>query len=87
MNLRFGERYEKLRQEVSAFCQESWPLRGPEAELGEREQAIAWRKHALAAGWLHRTVPEAYGGAGLEVRWAGPGIGAEVAIPDDALFR
>jgi alkylation response protein AidB-like acyl-CoA dehydrogenase len=65
MDLQFGEKYEKLRSEVRAFCAESWPLRGDEARLPEREQAIVWRKRALAAGYLHRTVPKAYGGAGL----------------------
>src|SRR5205085_4583220 len=66
MNLQFGEKYEQLRAEVRAFCNESWPLRGAEAKLGERARAIAWRKRALAAGFLHRTVPQAYGGAGVE---------------------
>lgn len=66
MNLQFGEQHEKLRADVRAFCTESWPLRGDEAGLGAREQAIAWRKRALAAGFLHRTVPRAYGGAGAE---------------------
>jgi alkylation response protein AidB-like acyl-CoA dehydrogenase len=75
MNLRFGERYEKLREDVRAFCRESWPLEGAEAQLAEREQAIAWRKRALAAGWLYRTVPEAYGGKGLE-----PDVMAETVI-------
>jgi len=75
MNLQFGERYEKLRADVRAFCAETWPLRGDEARLSEREQAIAWRKRALAAGFLHRTVPKAYGGAGLE-----PDVMAETVI-------
>src|SRR5215468_4032942 len=75
MNLQFGEKYEQLRAEVRAFCAESWPLRGAEAQLGEREQAIAWRKRALAAGFLHRTIPRAYGGAGLA-----PDIMAETVI-------
>jgi alkylation response protein AidB-like acyl-CoA dehydrogenase len=66
MDLRFGEEYEKLRADVRAFCAESWPLRGDAARLSAREQAIAWRKRALAAGFLHRTVPRAYGGAGIE---------------------
>jgi len=66
MNLQFGEKYEQLRAEVRAFCAESWPLRGAEAKLDERAQAIAWRKRAIAAGFLHRTVPQAYGGAGAE---------------------
>ena len=75
MNLPFGEKYEKLRAEVRAFCAESWPLTGAEARLDEREQAIAWRKRALAAGLLHRTVPRAYGGAGIE-----PDVMAETVI-------
>jgi alkylation response protein AidB-like acyl-CoA dehydrogenase len=66
VNLQFGEKYEKLRAEVRAFCAESWPLRGNDARLGERGQAVAWRKRALAAGFLYRTVPRAYGGAGAE---------------------
>jgi alkylation response protein AidB-like acyl-CoA dehydrogenase len=66
MNLQFGEKYERLRAEVRAFCAESWPPRGADARLSQREQAIAWRRRAMAAGFLHRTVPRAYGGAGLE---------------------
>jgi alkylation response protein AidB-like acyl-CoA dehydrogenase len=66
MNLQFGEEYEELRAQVRAFCEASWPPRGAEAQLPPREQAIAWRKRALAAGLLHRTVPRAYGGAGSE---------------------
>ena len=75
MNLQFGESTRSCAREVRAFCSESWPLAGAEARLSEREQAIAWRKRALAAGFLHRTVPRAYGGAGLE-----PDVMAETVI-------
>ena len=75
MNLEFGEKYETLRAEVRAFCAGSWPLRGDEARLGEREHAIAWRRRALAAGFLYRTVPRDYGGAGAE-----PDVMAETVI-------
>lgn len=75
MNLRFGEEYEKLRESVRAFCTASWPLQGGEAELGEREQGILWRKRALEAGILYRTVPPEYGGAGAE-----PDVMAETVI-------
>jgi len=75
VNLQFGEKYEKLRADARAFCEKTWPLAGAEARLGEREQAIAWRKRALEAGWIHRTVPRAYGGAGLE-----PDVMAETVI-------
>jgi alkylation response protein AidB-like acyl-CoA dehydrogenase len=78
MNLQFGEKYEKLRAEVRAFCAASWPLTGADARLGEREQAIAWRKRALAAGYLSRTVPREYGGAG-----AAPDVMAETVIREE----
>jgi alkylation response protein AidB-like acyl-CoA dehydrogenase len=75
MDLRLGEVYEKLAADAAAFCRESWPLTGAEAALPEREQAIRWRKRALAAGWIHRTIPKAYGGAGCE-----PDVMAETVI-------
>jgi alkylation response protein AidB-like acyl-CoA dehydrogenase len=75
MNLQFGEKYEKLRAEARAFCEASWPPRGDEARLASREQAIAWRRRAMAAGFLHRTVPPAHGGAGAE-----PDVMAETVI-------
>jgi alkylation response protein AidB-like acyl-CoA dehydrogenase len=75
MNLELGEKYETLCAEVRAFCAASWPLRGADSRLGEREQAVAWRKRALAAGFLYRTVPQAYGGAGAE-----PDVMAETVI-------
>jgi alkylation response protein AidB-like acyl-CoA dehydrogenase len=75
MKLEFGEKYEKLRTEVRAFCAESWPPRGSEAQLPAREQAIAWRKRAIAAGYLHRIVPREYGGAGAD-----PDIMAETVL-------
>ena len=75
MKLSFGEKYEKLRSEVRAFCAETWPPRGDEAQRSAREQAIAWRKRAIAAGYLHRTVPRAYGGAGAE-----PDVMAETVL-------
>jgi alkylation response protein AidB-like acyl-CoA dehydrogenase len=75
MNLQFGERYEKLGAEAQAFCAGSWPPRGAEAGLPERAQAIAWRRRAMAAGFLHRSVPPVYGGAGAE-----PDVMAETVI-------
>jgi alkylation response protein AidB-like acyl-CoA dehydrogenase len=71
MDLSFGPQYEALRREVEAFCRETWPASG----ASERERAIAWRRRALAAGYLSRTVPKPYGGAGLQ-----PDILAETVI-------
>jgi alkylation response protein AidB-like acyl-CoA dehydrogenase len=75
MNLQFGEKYEKLRSEVRAFCSDSWPPRGGDATLDARTQAIAWRKRAMAAGYLHRTIPRTYGGAELA-----PDVMADIVI-------
>lgn len=75
MNLQFGEKYEQLRTEVRAFCHESWPPGGADAKLDERAQAIAWRKRAMAAGYLHRTIPRTYGGAELA-----PDVMADIVI-------
>ncbi len=71
MDLRFGPEYEELRERVSAFCKGSWPAGG----ATERERAIAWRKAALAAGYLSRTIPKQYGGGGQA-----PDILAETVI-------
>lgn len=71
MDLSFGPQYEELRTRVEAFCRETWPAPG----ASERERAIAWRKQAIAAGYLSRTVPKRYGGGGLA-----PDILAETVI-------
>ncbi len=71
MNLRFGPEYDALRARVRAFCRESWPAPG----ASERERAIAWKKRAIAEGYLHRTIPKPYGGGGLA-----PDVLAETVI-------
>jgi len=71
MDLRFGPEYEELRQRVRAFCRQTWPAPG----ASDRERAIAWRKQALAAGFLSRTVPKTYGGGGFA-----PDVLAEAVI-------
>ncbi len=75
MDLEFGEKYETLRAQARDFARSSWPLQGDEAKLPEREQGILWKERAIAAGFLHRTVPAAYGGGGLE-----PDVLAETVI-------
>ncbi len=66
MDLRYGAEYDELREKVRAFCAEAWPPRGDEAGLPEAEQAVRFRKRAIEAGFLYRTVPKEYGGAGVE---------------------
>jgi alkylation response protein AidB-like acyl-CoA dehydrogenase len=65
MDLSYGERYEALRRELRAFL-EGWPLRGAEAELPPDEQQRRFRRRGIEAGWVYRTIPAEYGGAGLE---------------------
>jgi alkylation response protein AidB-like acyl-CoA dehydrogenase len=71
MDLSFGPEYEELRKKVEVFCKSTWPAAG----ATERERGIAWRRQALAAGFLHRTVPKQYGGGGQR-----PDILAETVI-------
>ena len=66
MDLEFGSHYETLRAEARTFAAESWPLSGDDASLPAREQIRLWRERAIAAGFLHRTVPSEYGGGGMD---------------------
>ena len=63
MDLRYGPEYEAFRAEVRAFLDEHWPLRGEEAKLGLGEQATTFRRRAIAAGFLARSIPKTYGGS------------------------
>ncbi len=65
MDLEFGEKYEALRDEVRSFVAESWPMQGDEATLPLHERECLYRKRAIERGFLARTVPAEYGGAGL----------------------
>jgi alkylation response protein AidB-like acyl-CoA dehydrogenase len=63
VDLRYGPEYEAFRVEVKAFLAEQWPLQGDEAKQGLAEQATLFRKRAIAAGYLARSIPKAYGGS------------------------
>jgi len=63
MDLSYGERYEALRREVRGFLEAGWPLRGREAELPKREQTFLFRRRAIEAGYLARSIPKRYGGS------------------------
>ncbi len=65
MDLEFGETHEALRRETREWVAASWPLGGDEATLPDTEQARRWKARAIEAGFLHRSVPKAYGGGGL----------------------
>jgi alkylation response protein AidB-like acyl-CoA dehydrogenase len=63
VDLRYGPEYEAFRAEVKAFLAEQWPLKGGEAKLGLAEMGTLFRKRAIAAGFLARSIPKAYGGS------------------------
>ncbi len=63
MDLRYGAEYEEFRGEVRTFLDANWPLSGDEAKLGFEEQAVAFRRRAIAAGYMARAIPKAYGGS------------------------
>ena len=66
MDLRYNEQYEAFRAEVSSFLEESWPLKGDEAELPPAEQASRFRSRAIERGYLARGIPKRYGGSERE---------------------
>jgi alkylation response protein AidB-like acyl-CoA dehydrogenase len=75
MNLAYSAEYEAFRAEVRAFLEQNW--RDEPAEAGDPnsiaaamggivrtdEKATAFRKAAIARGYLYRSVPKRYGGA------------------------
>lgn len=63
MDLSYGPEYEVLRKEVRAFLDEHWPPRGEDARGSKLEQAVRFRKKAIAQGYLARSIPRAYGGS------------------------
>jgi len=63
MDLSYGTEMEGFREEVKGFLEQSWPLKGDEAELSYDEQAVLFRRRAIEAGYLYRNIPARYGGA------------------------
>jgi alkylation response protein AidB-like acyl-CoA dehydrogenase len=63
MDLRYSEDYERFRAEVRAFLASNWPPRGDEARLDVVSAAARFRARAIAAGYLARAIPRAYGGS------------------------
>ncbi|MEM9802640.1 MAG: alpha-L-fucosidase [Planctomycetota bacterium] len=51
-------------------------------ERADGKVALRAGYHPIRIEWFN-----ARGGAGLEVRWSGPGVGRDVPVPPDALFR
>jgi alkylation response protein AidB-like acyl-CoA dehydrogenase len=65
MDLTYGERYEAFRRELREFLT-GWPLRGAESQLPAAEQERIFRKRGIEAGYVYRTIPAQYGGAGRD---------------------
>jgi alkylation response protein AidB-like acyl-CoA dehydrogenase len=63
LDLRYGPEYEAFRAEVKSFLAANWPLRGEEAKQDLAGQARTFRARAIAAGYLARSIPKAYGGS------------------------
>lgn len=63
MDLRYSQEYEEYRQELRDFLASHWPPSGDIAALKRREQEAWFRVRAVAAGYLYRSVPRAYGGS------------------------
>lgn len=63
MDLRYGEPYERFRDEVREFLRATWPPRGAEAVLAPAEQERVFRERAIERGYVYRDIPRAYGGS------------------------
>ncbi|WP_433190051.1 acyl-CoA dehydrogenase family protein [Actinoallomurus sp. CA-150999] len=57
MDLTYGPDYEVFREEVRTFLRQHWRASDDPAEVA------AFRKEAVAAGYLYRSVPRRYGGS------------------------
>ncbi len=65
MDLEYSEAYRAYRDEVRRFLA-GWPLTGDEAKLPRDEQEAIFRQRGVEAGFVYRTIPKAFGGAGQE---------------------
>jgi len=65
MDLRYGEEYEAFRNELREFLK-GWPLQGDEAKLPIEKQEQVFRERGIAAGYVYRNIPAAYGGGGRD---------------------
>jgi len=75
VNLQYSTEYQQFREEVRRFLQENWTAEdaagNPDpdsvaaamgANVRTDERATAFRRKAIAAGYLYRHIPRAYGG-------------------------
>jgi alkylation response protein AidB-like acyl-CoA dehydrogenase len=62
LNLEYGEKHARLREEVREFLR-GWPLRGPEAALPRAEREALFRLRGIERGYVYREFPKHYGGS------------------------
>lgn len=63
MDLKYSAEYEAFREEVKAFLENNWPLKGEEAKLRRHQQQALFRQRAVEVGYLYRSVPRQFGGS------------------------
>jgi alkylation response protein AidB-like acyl-CoA dehydrogenase len=63
LDLRYGPEYEAFRAEVKEFLAGIWPPRGEEAKQDLAGMARSFRRRAIVAGYLGRSIPKAFGGS------------------------
>ena len=67
MDLAYGERYEKFRQQVRSFLEEHKPDKPLEGHTEEgRVERTRWLSLQIDNGYWARTIPKQYGGYGAE---------------------
>ena len=76
MDLKDGGEYEVYREEVREFLK-GWPLSGKEADLPLAEQEAIFRGRGIDAGFVYRSIPSEYGGAGGDADVLKDQIGSE----------
>ena len=64
MDLSYGSEYDELRGRVRAFLEEHWPP--PDDGKSRAEQVFAFRRKAIDAGYVARSIPRQYGGSEQE---------------------
>jgi alkylation response protein AidB-like acyl-CoA dehydrogenase len=63
MDLAYGSEMEEFRLEVRGFLGANWPPTKDAANLSREDQTRRFREHAIAEGYLCRSIPKQYGGA------------------------
>ena len=66
MDLSYSQEHEAFRQEVISFLKNNWPVIVDGKPAKGRAAQQAFRKKAIEAGYLYRSVPQIYGGSEQE---------------------